>query len=537
MSYEDEPLLGSETDVDFASHDPAEGGALREGEAHGEEFDDIPKSKRQLGFASAAFLITNRIVGTGIFANPSIVLRSGGSVGMALSLWLMGALVAFAGMAVFLELGTGLPRNGGEKVYLEFIYRKPRYLTSCMYAAYILIVATSANSAVFGEYVLRALSLEPGLWNTRLMGLLGLSSSVLLHATFLKAGLRVQNTLGLLGLANLLFVAFSGLLARLGLISLTDGRKLPNNFGNMWEGTNWGDSNAIVTGLIVVTTSYVGYSNANYAMSEIRDPVRTMKRAAPTALMSIAVIYLFVNVSYFAVVEKSEILGSGRTVAALFYRNLYGRNAEKILSLLIAFSTQGNILAMSFGRGRIIQELGREGVIPFSSFFASNWPFNTPAAGLFEYWFLSALGLLITPPGDVFLLMSNLSTYPICIYNALLAAGLLILRLPSFQKDPAYAWSPAFSAWTWAIVFFLVANLYLVFAAWIPPIPGNPGPYRALPYWSHPVTIIGILFLGAIYWLIRFRYLPYRSRYALRKVWYRGVDGFTRSKFRKVPID
>lgn len=61
-------------------------------------------------------------------------------------------------------------------------------------------------------------------------------------------------------------------------------------------------------------------------MSEIRDPVRTMKRAAPTALMSIAVIYLFVNVSYFAVVEKSEILGSGRTVAYVRLIQYHGRS-------------------------------------------------------------------------------------------------------------------------------------------------------------------------------------------------------------------
>ena len=41
-----------------------------------------------------------------IFATPSIILTSGGSIGMALVLWLLGAIVASAGTAVYLELGT-----------------------------------------------------------------------------------------------------------------------------------------------------------------------------------------------------------------------------------------------------------------------------------------------------------------------------------------------------------------------------------------------------------------------------------------------
>lgn len=62
----------------------------------------------------------------------------------------------------------------------------------------------------------------------------------------------------------------------------------------------------------------MGYSNANYALSEVRDPVRTIKRAAPLAMLSVSVVYMFVNVAYFAVVSKEEILGGGRIVACVF---------------------------------------------------------------------------------------------------------------------------------------------------------------------------------------------------------------------------
>ncbi len=93
--------------------------------------------------------------------------------------------------------------------------------------------------------------------------------------------------------------------------------------------------------------SFVGYSTANYALSEVRNPVRTIKRAAPLALISVTAVYLLVNVGYFAVVSKGDIIGSRRIVAlvksshdsfsftellcrALFFRNLFGPNLERV---------------------------------------------------------------------------------------------------------------------------------------------------------------------------------------------------------------
>ena len=60
--------------------------------------------------------------------------------------------------------------------------------------------------------------------------------------------------------------------------------------------------------------SFDGYNNANCVLSEIRDPVRTIKRAAPIALAFITVTYLLVNIAYFGAVQKNDILGSGRIV-------------------------------------------------------------------------------------------------------------------------------------------------------------------------------------------------------------------------------
>ena len=85
------------------------------------------------------------------------------------------------------------------------------------------------------------------------------------------------------------------------------------------------------------------------------------------------------------------------------YRLEMDGNYPQILSITIALSAFGNNLATLFTHGRLVQELGREGILPWSSFFASDWPFHTPMAGLFAQWLVCSAYVLLPPPGDVYL--------------------------------------------------------------------------------------------------------------------------------------
>jgi amino acid transporter len=116
----------------------------------------------------------------------------------------------------------------------------------------------------------------------------------------------------------------------------------------------------------------------------------------------VGILYIFVNIAYFAAVSKEEILSSGQILAATFFRNMFGERAERVMSVFVALSAFGNVLSVLFSQGRIVQELGREGVLPFSKFFASNWPFAAPAAGLFEHYLVSVIIMLAPPPGDAY---------------------------------------------------------------------------------------------------------------------------------------
>ena len=169
------------------------------------------QSKRQIGVISATFLIFNRMIGTGIFATPSSILAQSGSVGLALFLWVAGMLIAGAGMAVYLEFGTAIPRNGGEKNYLEFVYRRPKFLVTGLYTGYVVLLGwAGSNSVVFGEYILHAANVEVGRWNQRGVGLACITTAFLIHGLALKWGLRLQNLLGVIKLIIILIIVVAG---------------------------------------------------------------------------------------------------------------------------------------------------------------------------------------------------------------------------------------------------------------------------------------------------------------------------------------
>ena len=64
-------------------------------------------------------------------------------------LWVLGLALSFCGLFVWLELGTMIPRSGGEKVYLEAVYRRPKNLVTVIYATNaILFFFSSGNCLV-----------------------------------------------------------------------------------------------------------------------------------------------------------------------------------------------------------------------------------------------------------------------------------------------------------------------------------------------------------------------------------------------------
>jgi len=114
---------------------------------------------------------------------------------------------------------------------------------------------------------------------------------------------------------------------------------------------------------------FSGLSHANYALSEVHNPARTLRIAGPLAIIVAAAFYLLCNVAYYAAASKEEITSSGRLVASLLVKNVWGSRAERFLNAFIALSALGNALSSVCLFSRFLSQqclIIRKVVLPWS---------------------------------------------------------------------------------------------------------------------------------------------------------------------------
>lgn len=198
--------------------------------------------------------------GSGIFVTPTIILENTNSVGISLLLWTLGAVVAFSGLLVWLELaltipqvevGPGhkvsVPRSGGEKNYVsssnstrirtspnyaqfEYIYSRPRFLATCIFAVdFIVFSNASGNAVAFAIYLMRAAGLPDNASAIRGVAIAAITAACLLHASWRKGGILLNNAITIIKVAILLLIIVLGFAARAG-ASFGHGRVQTTNF-------------------------------------------------------------------------------------------------------------------------------------------------------------------------------------------------------------------------------------------------------------------------------------------------------------------
>ena len=316
------------------------------------ELDTLPETAtfgRNLTWTSAYMLTVSRIVGSGIFATPGNIYKSVGSVGLTLTVWIVGALIAACGLAVSLELGCMLPRSGGVKVYLEFMYRRPRFLASTLVAIQAVVLGfTASNCIVFGEYTLVALDMDVTAFAQRILAVGLLTAITIVHGCLLKTGIWIQNALAWVKIGLMAFMAILGVVALF--LPQTSSRQNAEalSLTRLFDGSNW-DIVALSTAIFKVSYSFAGYDNVNNVLNEVKDPVRTLKTMAPAALLTVAVFYLTLNIAYFIVVPLGEIRNSGELIAALFFKRIFGAGVgSTLLPILVAVSAAGNVMVVTY---------------------------------------------------------------------------------------------------------------------------------------------------------------------------------------------
>lgn len=409
-----------------------------------------------------------------------------------------------------------IPRSGGEKVYLEAMYKRPKLLASTIFAVYAIVLGfTASGCIVFAQYVVAASGKTATEWEKRGIAIGVITFVTVAHTMVPRWALRGMNAVGVIKIIVLLFIVVTGWAVLGGATSV----RIPDpkvNFRNAFAGSS-GSGYEWAIALYKVLNSYTGWSNASYVLNEVKNPVRTLKIAAPLGLGICGALYMLANVAYFAAATKEEVAASEQTVAALFMSKVFGEAAQKAISVLIAISAFGNVMTVTFAQARVNQELAKEGIIPFPKFWASSWPKGAPGAGLLLHWIPSFIITVAIPFGDAYNFILDVEGYPGSVINFAVVVGFFWLR----YAEPGL--SRPFRCWIPVAAFYMVAQAFLMIAPFLRP-PGGVGD-TSLPYYLSSVIGIVILVAAALYWLGWRQVLPAIGRYSLRPEHEKLSDG------------
>lgn len=390
---------------------------------------------RKLTLFDATMIVISGVIGSGIFINPYLVAGSVKTTFMILAVWITGGLVALAGAFVFAELGTVMPKVGGQYAFFREAFHP---LVAFLHGWSLLLIiqsgATAAVAMAFAQYMGRLFNLSTSFITPMAVAiLLGLAA---FHALGIKPGAILINVVTFgktLAIAGLIIGAF--------VLTKQSGLDFQTLTPPGLQGG--GLFSAFLAGLVPAMFCYGGGHNLNFVSEEVKDPVRTIPRALLIGAVCIIAIYVSANIAYVHVLGAPG-LAATTTPAADMAGRLAGKFGEQLISALIVVSTFGFINLGLMTAPRVYYAMGADGVF-FKTLGTLSPRFQVPTAAILLQGGLAAVFAL----SNSYAKLVNYAVFADWIFFALAGAALMVFRrtLPDAPRPnpaPLYPLTPLF---------------------------------------------------------------------------------------------
>lgn len=422
---------------------------------------------RGLGLWASTAVIVGGMVGQSIFLVSSQVARDLGSVGGVLAAWLIGGVTVLFASFCYAELGAALPYAGGEYIYLgRGLGPKWGFLfgwTSAWIQGPGMAATIAAGLLRITSFLLPSLNASLFTWSvpvpfeTQTYHFTFTASQ--LWAALALAGMAAINYFGVRTAGQFqivitgLKVAAIVLIIGLGFTVKQIGAMPPNATFSEHGGVG-----AMLSALVPIMLAYNGFQGLAQIGGEIRDPRRTIPRAAILGVLAVVILYFLINVVYFRVLGFSLVANS-QNVASDAAVHLVGRIAARWLTLFMMLSALGSLHGSFLTRPRVPYAMARDGQF-FTALQRVHPIFHTPSAAIVFHGSL-AVFLVLT---GTFEQIYSLEIFALWIFIALTAVALIRLR----NKEPkltrtyrawGYPWTALIVA---AVAFAMSANLWLL---------------------------------------------------------------------------
>jgi len=379
---------------------------------------------RNLSVYDAVCIVLGVVIGSGIFALPSLVAANSPGPWTMMGLWILGGGMSLIGALCYAELACTYPDKGGDYHFLRRAYGSGvGFLFVWGRMAVIQTGALAAAAFIAGNYATELMRL--GEHSAAIYAGAIIVALTLLNLLGLKAAKWAQNGLVVVITLGLLAVVVAGFWQALaGGGAATTEVATGGNAGGM-----------IGLALIFVLFSYGGWNEAAYLSAEIRGPRRNIMVTLMWGIGIVTLIYLLVNAAMLAGLGRAGMAASP-AVAASLLRGAWGELGAVFISVLVIVAVLSTVNATIITGARSNYALGRDFPRVFGFMGIWNERRGVPAAGLLVQGVI-ALSLVVLAPllfeeGGLEVMVAY--TAPVFWFFFFLAGlSLIVLRL----RDPA----------------------------------------------------------------------------------------------------
>ncbi len=332
---------------------------------------------RVLGVGFGLAVIIGNTIGSGIFRTQGQIAAQLPNAWLFLSVWVIGGMYALLGAAQIAELGTMIPRSGGQYVfaryalgeYAGFIVGWSDWISTCGSTAAVAIVIGEFSGALFPVFGGAEIPL-------------GIAITVL-FATLQWRGIawgsssqNITSSVKALAFVALIVACF---IFGKGNAGSTTVMPIPAGFALV---------GALVISLQAVIFTYDGWNGPVYFSEEVERPERNIPRSLFLGILSIIVIYLLVNIALLYVVPIGKIAGQDFAMGVAA-NEIFGRYGDQVFRSLTILSMLSAVNAYHLMATRVLFAMSRDGL--FTKQGAAVNKGGTPAFALFMSVVVSVL--------------------------------------------------------------------------------------------------------------------------------------------------
>ena len=425
-----------------------------------------PSLVRGLGLVAAIAIVVGDVVGTGVFLKARVMTCNVDTPALVLAAWVVAGLLSVAGALTYAELSVMFPEAGGEYVFMRegygrfwgFLFGWMRFFIGSTggNAALAAGMATFLNVLAGGALAPWTTTLHVGSWSMQIGAIEGVAIAAIVAATLINcAAVSVSGTV-----ATVMTGVRIILIAGLGVVAfwLADGswQHLTMTVSAGCEGVAAAARGGVAgfgAAMMAALWAYNGWNEMTYVGGEIADPNRNLPRALVGGIGIVAILYIFINASYFYVLTPTEVAGVNpdSSVATEVLVRVLGPMAARLTAAAMVVSIFGALHVASLVCARIPYAMANDGL-----FFSSVAPLSTrtrvPVRALLAQGAWASV-LVLTGSFDA---LTDYTVFGILVFALMIPGALFLLRR---RMPPA-----AYRTWGYPVVpiLFMLVTLWLV---------------------------------------------------------------------------